>query len=166
MSYDRKAPDEAKRKKKLTRLGGLTEGLIAPALVKKSAYLSQLIAHWPQIAGPYANWAKPADIQPATAQDEDGILTLSIHSGRGPEAIASSKDILNRVNSFVGFQLASQLRVRQDLAFQDPHLQNRPLDPKGAVEKNTTLPESHPKATSLGEALDRLGATIEAKSKK
>lgn len=158
MSFDRKAPDEAKRKKKLTRLGGLTERLIAPALVKKSAYLSQLIAHWPQIAGPYAAWAKPADIHPASAQDKDGILTLSIHSGRGPEAIASSEDILNRVNSFVGFQLASQLRVRQDL----------PLDAskagKATTESDTT--ESQPKAASLQEALDRLGATINAKSKK
>ena len=160
MSFYRKAPDTAKRKKKLMRLSGLTEDLIAPALVKKSAYLGQLIANWPQIAGPFATWAKPADIHPASNAHEDGTLTLSIHSGRGPEAMALQADILERVNGFVGFRLVAKLKVKQDL----------PLDMK--AEQDTTkraesskapLPEQ-PKATSLQEALARLGASIDAKS--
>ena len=160
MSFNRKAPDLAKRKKKLTRLSGLTETLIAPALVKKGTYLKQLIAHWPEIAGPYAAWAKPADIHPALSQEEgdetDGTLTLSIHSGRGPEAMAVSDDILMRVNSFVGFKLVGQLRVRQDL----------PLRAKSQPKSPSLASESQPKATSLQEALFRLGATIDAKAKK
>lgn len=161
MTSSRKAPNEAKRKKKLTPLSGLTEQLIAPALVKKSAYLNQLIAHWPQIAGPYALWAKPADIHPATSQDEDGTLTLSIHSGRGPEALAQSDDIVRRVNQFFGFQLASQIRVKQDL----------PLNPHQGTSANplsdplSDLP-SEPKSASLQEALDRLGKTLENRGKK
>ena len=161
MTSYRKAPNEAKRKKKLTRLSGLTEQLIAPALVKKSAYLNQLIAHWPQIAGPYAQWAKPADIHPATAEDKEGALTLSIHSGRGPEALAQSDDILRRVNQFVGFQLASQIRVKQDL----------PLNLHQGTSANPLpaplpAPVSPPKSASLQEALDRLGKTLENRGKK
>lgn len=158
MSYNRKAPPEAKRKKKLVRLSGLTESLIAPALVKKSAYLSQLIANWPQIAGPMDHWAKPADIRPASAEgDDEGLLTLSIHSGRGPEALANSADILERVNRFVGFGLVGQLRVKQDLPFSaDTHSAPQPPFP------NST----EPKSASLKEALERLGATLEAKSRK
>lgn len=158
MSFHRKAPDKAKRKKKLTRLSGLTEGLIAPALVKKSAYLGQLIANWPQIAGPFAAWAKPADIHPASTAEEDGTLTLSIHSGRGPEAMALQAEILERVNAFAGFRLVAKLKVKQDLP-----LDRAPKQPAAPIAES---PAEQPKATSLQEALARLGATLEAKSKK
>ena len=158
MSFHRKAPDMAKRKKKLMRLSGLTEGLIAPALVKKSAYLGQLIANWPHIAGPFAAWAKPADIQPASTAEEDGTLTLSIHSGRGPEAMALQAEILERVNAFAGFRLVAKLKVKQDL----------PLDmaPKQPPKPRKESASEQVKATSLQDALARLGATLEAKSKK
>ena len=154
MSYYRKAPDEAKRKKKLTRLSGLTEGLIAPALAKKSAYLTQLIAHWPQIAGPFAQWAKPADIQNPASADDDGTLTLSIHSGRGPEAIAQTKDILERVNRYFGFQLVSQLRVKQDL----------PLGQEVQAVRESAS-DAPAKSASLEEALNKLEAALDKKSK-
>ena len=159
MTSYRKAPDEAKRKKKLTRLSGLTEQLIAPALARKSAYLNQLIAHWPQIAGPYAAWAQPADIHPATSDADDGTLTLSIHSGRGPEALATSDDILRRVNQFMGFQLVSQLRVKQDLPLTS-HKSAQPA-PQGLQEPQTKEPSA-----SLKEALDKLGKTLETKGRK
>lgn len=165
MSFYRKAPDTAKRKKKLMRLSGLTEGLIAPALVKKSAYLGQLIANWPQIAGPFAAWAKPADIHPASGAEDDGTLTLSIHSGRGPEAMALQAEILERVNAFAGFRLVAKLKVKQDLpldmakdASAESASQSAPQSaPQSALEQ--------PKAASLQEALARLGATLDAKSK-
>ena len=156
MTSYRKAPNEAKRKKKLTRLSGLTEQLIAPALVKKSAYFNQLIAHWPQIAGPYALWAKPADLHPATSEEENGTLTLSIHSGRGPEALAQSDDILRRVNQFMGFQLVSQLRVKQDL----------PLMPHHSTKSVSDSAEPPQKSGSLQEALDKLGHALERKPSK
>ena len=44
MSFTKKDQDKAKRRQKVTKLSGLTESLIAPALGKKSAYLRQLIA--------------------------------------------------------------------------------------------------------------------------
>lgn len=161
MSFYRKAPDTAKRKKKLMRLSGLTEGLIAPALVKKSAYLSQLIANWPQIAGPFADWAKPADIHPASTAEEDGTLTLSIHSGRGPEAMALQAEILERVNAFAGFRLVAKLKVKQDLP-----LETAPKQTKNSfAESADNLTAKQPKATSVQEALARLGATLDAKSK-
>ena len=154
MSYSRKAPDGAKRKKKLTRLSGLTEGLIAPALAKKSAYLTQLIAHWPQIAGPFAQWAKPADIQNPASDDDEGILTLSIHSGRGPEASAQKEEILERVNRFFGFQLVSHLRLKQDL----------PL--ASAANMAGESPKAAPvRSASLQEALKGLEAALDKKSK-
>lgn len=154
MTSYRKAPDEAKRKKKLTRLSGLTEGLIAPALAKKSAYLTQLIAHWPQIAGPFAQWAKPADIHNPASADDDGVLTLSIHSGRGPEAVAQTADILERVNRYFGFQLVSQLRVKQDL----------PLDQKTPMVSESAKAQPD-RSASLAEALNKLEAALDKKSK-
>ena len=154
MSYSRKAPDEAKRKKKLTRLSGLTEGLIAPALAKKSAYLTQLIAHWPQIAGPFAQWAKPADIHNPASADDGGVLTLSIHSGRGPEAMAQTAEILERVNRHFGFQLVSQLRVKQDL----------PRDQKTPILRESAKAQPD-RSASLEEALNKLEAALNKKSK-
>ena len=160
MTINKKALSEAQRKKRLTRLSALTEGLIAPALAKKSAYLAQLIAHWPDIAGSIAQWAKPADIHPASSADDDGHLTLSIHSGRGPEALAQEDDIIARVNRYAGFQLITALRLRQDLPLHP--------EPPGVAHHNQAKqnPAQTQEKGSLQEALDKLGATLAAKSKK
>lgn len=163
MSSNRKAPDLAKRKKKLMRLSGLTESLIAPALAKKSAYLTQLIAHWPQIAGPYASWAKPTDLYPPNGADHDGTLILSIHSGRGPEASLEAPHIIERVNRYMGFQLITQMRFKQDLPLQrtsDTATHQTP------TKASSPAPLTTQQSSSLQEALDRLGAAIEAKAKK
>lgn len=151
MSVNNKAQNMAKRRKKLTRLSGLTEGLIAPALVKKNAYLRQIIAHWPEIAGDIAHWSRPSDIHPANETDKDGTLTLSIHSARGPEAMALASEILERVNRFVGFGLVHRLKVTQDL----------PLAPNQARTHTQQASDTEIKSQSLRDALAKLGKAIE-----
>ena len=157
MRFQKKDHDKAKRRRKVTKLSGLTESLIAPALMKKSAYLRQLIAHWPQIAGNMADWAKPANIHPPRSEDEQGTLTLSIHSGRGPQAMAQQAEILERVNRFFGFTLVSHLKVSQDLPYGDSN------QPHKMRVSNTQMA---PKSPSLQEALDKLGKAISAKDNK
>ena len=157
MRFQKKDHDKAKRRHKVTKLSGLTESLIAPALTKKSAYLRQLIAHWPQIAGDMADWAKPANIHPPRSEEEQGTLSLSIHSGRGPQAMAQQADILERVNRFFGFTLVSHLKVSQDLPFGDSNQMS---------QKPTSSAQMPSKSASLHEALDKLGKAISAKDNK
>lgn len=152
MSADNKAPFEAKRKKKMTRLSGLTESLIAPAYAKKSAYLRKLIAHWPAIVGEISYWAKPADIKPPSELDKDGTLTLSIHSGRGPQASALADQLVGQVNGFMGFALIARIRFVQDL----------PFDKQNHVSSDApSKPANTAKSSSLEEALAKLGQAID-----
>lgn len=151
MSFSRKPPALSGRKKKLTRLSGLTENLISPALRKKSQYLSQLIAHWPQIAGSVSDWAQPSDLRPATSADNDGTLILSIHSGRGPQALAMGPEIIERVNRHFGFALICYVNVKQDLPHKAPDKQRSPRSDKAAPAAPSQ---------SLEEALDKLGKAL------
>ena len=157
MSFTKKDQDKAKRRQKVTKLSGLTESLIAPALGKKSAYLRQLIAHWPEIAGDMSTWAKPANIHPARSADDQGTLSLSIHSGRGPQASAQKEEILERVNRYFGFTLVSHLKISQDLPFGDPNQMPSPAQ---------TQPQLPVKSHSLQDALDKLGKAIRSKATK
>lgn len=159
MSAKRKAPDNTKRRKRLTRLSGLTQDIIAPALAKKSAYLRQMIAHWPDIAGPTSQWAQPVDMFWADQHGGEGTLLLSIHSGRGPQALAESEALISQVNSWFGFRLISVIKVKQDLP-------PAPQTHKNEISSAHTEAQRQTKATSLQQALDRLGKTISANESK
>lgn len=157
MSFTKKDQDKTKRRQKVTKLSGLTESLIAPALGTKNAYLRQLIAHWPRIVGDISKWAKPANIHPARSADDQGTLSLSIHSGRGPQAMAQKEEILESVNRFFGFTLVSHLKISQDLPFGDSNQMPSPADRQ---------PQKDVKSQSLQDALDKLGKAIRTKAKK
>lgn len=156
MSFERTPPSRPQRRKKLTRLSGLTERLISPALSKKSRYFSELVANWPQIAGPINEWARPSDLRPPTSAETDGTLILSIHSGRGPQALAMSQDIIERVNRHFGFTLITYVNVKQDLS-ADATKKVKDAPPSAA--------QKAPPSASLEEALEKLGHAINAKEK-
>ena len=153
MKHFGKAPIQAKRQKKMARLSGLTETLIAPALVKRSGYLRQLIAHWPRIMGPLADWAQPADVIAASSDGARATLVLSVRSGRGPEAQARAEEIMADVNRLFGFALIGQLRIKQDLPAKAP------------TESQAKQIQERPPAADLTEQLTRLGEAIAKKQR-
>ncbi len=111
---DRRKPP--RRGRTLRKLSSLSDKLISSALRKSGFSLSKIILHWPQIAGPVADWSLPVDLNFPRGTTAKGTLTLSIKSGRGPEAISKSASLCDAINSCYGYQAVARIKVRQDLA--------------------------------------------------
>lgn len=105
-----------KRGRSLRKLSSLSDKLISPALRKRGFSLSKIILHWPQIAGPAADWSLPVDLTFPRGTTAKATLTLSIRSGRGPEAISQSALLCEAINARYGYQAVARIKVRQDLA--------------------------------------------------
>jgi len=105
-----------KRGRSLRKLSSLSDKLISPALRKRGFSLSKIILHWPQIAGPAADWSLPVDLTFPRGTTAKATLTLSIRSGRGPEAISQSVLLCEAINARYGYQAVARIKVRQDLA--------------------------------------------------
>ena len=63
-----------------------------------------------------ADWSLPVDLNFPRGTTAKGTLTLSIKSGRGPEAISKSASICDAINARYGYQAVARIKVRQDLA--------------------------------------------------
>ena len=111
---DRRTPP--RRGRTLRKLSSLSDKLISSALRKSGFSLSKIILHWPQIAGPLADWSLPVDLSFPRGTTAKGTLTLSIKSGRGPEAISKSASLCDAINARYGYQAVARIKVRQDLA--------------------------------------------------
>ena len=111
---DRRTPPL--RGRTLRKLSSLSDKLISSALRKSGFSLSKIILHWPQIAGPLADWSLPVDLKFPRGTTAKGTLTLSIKSGRGPEAISKSASLCDAINARYGYQAVARIKVRQDLA--------------------------------------------------
>jgi len=105
-----------RRGRTLRKLSSLSDKLISSALRKSGFSLSKIIIHWPQIAGPLADWSLPVDLSFPRGTTAKGTLTLSIKSGRGPEAISKSASLCDAINARYGYQAVARIKVRQDLA--------------------------------------------------
>ena len=153
----------------LRKLSGLTEGLIAPAMRKRSQVLTKIIAGWPDIAGDAHQWCLPSDITFPANSRIDATLTLSVASGRGPQIQMMSQEICKRVNSFCGFAAVSRLKIRQDLRSPrstPARYQVAPrLEEKGKPDKlalaRLEKATANIKNPELRAALIRLGQTID-----
>ncbi|MBL6604538.1 MAG: DUF721 domain-containing protein [Alphaproteobacteria bacterium] len=154
--------------RRLRKLSGLTEGLIAPAMRKRGQVLTKIIAGWPNIAGDAHQWCLPADINFPANSRIHATLTLSVASGRGPQIQMMSQEICKRVNSFCGFAAVSRLKIRQDLrsprSLPAAHQAAPALDINGKTDKlalaRLEKATANIKNPELRAALIRLGQTI------
>ena len=103
-----------RRGRKLRKLSGLTEGLIAPAMRKRGQILTKIIAGWPDIAGNAHQWCLPADLTFPQNSRSQATLTISVASGRGPQIQQMTPQICKRINSYCGYAAVSRIKIRQD----------------------------------------------------
>ena len=158
-----------RKSRRLRKLSSLTEGLIAPAMQKRSQVLTKIIAGWPDIAGDAHRWCLPSDITFPANSRIDAILTLSVTASRGPQIQMMSKEICKRVNSFCGFAAVSRIKIRQDLqSHRSPtakHQAASNAEEKGKPDKlalarlekvtaNIKNPELRAALIRLGQAID------------
>ena len=111
---DRRTPP--RRGRTLRKLSSLSDKLISSAIRKSGFSLSKIILQWPHIAGPVADWSLPVNLNFPRGTTAKGTLTLSIKSGRGPEAISKSASLCDSINACYGYQAVARIKVRQDLA--------------------------------------------------
>ena len=157
-----------RRGRKLRKLSGLTEGLIAPAMRKRGQILTKIIAGWPDIAGDAHQWCLPADINFPQNSRIHATLTVSVASGRGPQIQQLTPDICKRINSYCGYAAVSRIKIRQDFnatRYSSPsEAKPRPAEQREQTDKMALAKLE--KATAnienpvLRAALIRLGQTL------
>jgi hypothetical protein len=135
----------ADRRRRMTRLSRLVDGMVAPSVRERGFVISRLVSNWRQIAGDMAAWSRPTQLN--LSRRGGGTLKVAIASGYGPIALQMKQPILDRVNATFGYRAVADLVFVQTLAPQ-------PAPPE-APENNTPHAPA-PLAESIWELDSRL----------
>ena len=172
MQKDPKTPTQ-KRKGKTRRLNQLTAGLLGPVLRARGITIHRIITEWPHIAGDAAAWSEPQNIKFPQNQQDEGSLTITVRSGRGPEIQMLEEEIIRRCNQVFGYRAIARIVISQTagtpLSVQTPTLQPaaRPTIPDADTAKaydearEKIAPQTSPE---LRQAIDTLGKSLSGKT--
>lgn len=157
-----------KRSKGALSLGELVGRAIAPITARRGFATADLVAAWPELAGPlHAGCTAPDKISWPRRNDEGdepaaGVLFLKVD---GPRAIYVQHDlpqILERVNAFFGYRAIGRIRIVQgpvaDAASPAGLRDRTPVDPAAgqAIAETVASVEDD----RLRAALERLGRGV------
>ena len=126
------------RRKRMTRLSGLIDKMVAPSVQKRGFVISRLVSEWPAIAGDMARWSRPSQLN--LSRGGGGTLKLAIASGFGPVALQMKGAIIDRVNASFGYRAISEVVFVQTL----------PPPPRGELPTGIPTPPEE-KAKSIWE---------------
>ena len=172
MQNDPKTPTQ-KRKGKTRRLNQLTAGLLGPVLRARGITIHRIITEWPHIAGDAAGWSEPQNIKFPQNQQDEGSLTITVRSGRGPEIQMLEEEIIRQCNQVFGYRAIARIVISQTagtpLSVQTPSPQPpaRPIKPD--VDTAKAFDEARQKIATqaspeLRQALDTLGKSLSGKT--
>ena len=147
-------------------LSAMIEPMIAPSAQQRGFAISRLTSHWRDIVGDLSEWCRPASIHFARGTRNNGTLKLQITSGRGPQAQAMSKQIIDSVNTAFGYHAVSRITLVQSHA---------PIRKVAKRQKPTTISDAKDvwaldeklkdiRSPELRAALRRLGGPIDETS--
>lgn len=119
------------RKKRMTRLSGLIDKMVAPSVQKRGFVISRLVSDWPAIAGDMARWSRPSQMN-LSRGGGGGTLKLAIASGFGPVALQMKAAIIDRVNAAFGYRAISEVVFVQTLP--PPRRDPSPVTPAASPE--------------------------------
>ena len=82
-------------------------------ILKKSGYnYSEIISKWNLLVGKdISNYCYPKSIK-MSRENKNGALVLLVERGNEINVEYSKKDIINRINSYFGYQLISEIRLK------------------------------------------------------
>jgi hypothetical protein len=161
------ADQEGRQKRRgLIPLSGLVAQVLSPVTVKRGFASADLLAAWPEIAGPiFADCTAPEKIvwprrAGKDADDATGVLVLRVD---GPKAIYVQHEVnqfLERVNAFLGYAAIGRIRIMQGPVAAKPagRAEAPPLDASEQAELSQKL--SGIESDALRAALRRLGGSI------
>ena len=81
-------------------------------ILKKNGYnYSEIISKWDMLVGSdISNYSYPKSIK-MTKGNDNGILVLAVERGNEINLEYSKKDIINKINSYFGYKLISEIRL-------------------------------------------------------
>ena len=81
-------------------------------ILKKNGYnYSEIISKWDLLVGSdISNYSYPKSIK-MTKGNDSGILVLAVERGNEINLEYSKKDIINKINSYFGYKLISEIRL-------------------------------------------------------
>ena len=81
-------------------------------ILKKNGYnYSEIISKWNLLVGSdISNYSYPKSIK-MTKDNDNGILVLAVERGNEINIEYSKKDIINKINSYFGYKLISEIRL-------------------------------------------------------
>ena len=81
-------------------------------ILKKNGYnYSEIISKWNLLVGSdISNYSYPKSIK-MTKGNDNGILVLAVERGNEINLEYSKKDIINKINSYFGYKLISEIRL-------------------------------------------------------
>jgi len=152
-------------------LSELLGATLSDALKAQGFASAEIIARWPDIAGPEIaahseplkiNWPRQTGSGSGDAPPEPATLVLRVEGPAAIEIQHLSAVILERVNRFFGWQAIGRIALRQaPLHRQPPPAPPPPPDPAEQARIAAGLPEIQD--ADLKAALARLGAAVKRK---
>lgn len=169
MMDNNKMKNHQKRQGKTRRLNQLTASLLGPVLRARGITIHRIITEWNLIAGHAAGWSEPHAIHFPQNQQDEGTLTITVRSGRGPEIQMLEPEIISRCNQVFGYRAITRIAISQTTgAPLDAHSEQN-LPPPSSIKasdedevafekaRHEIKPDASP---ALRKALDMLGKSL------
>ena len=104
------------------------------SILKKNGYnYSEIISKWDMLVGKdISNCSYPKSIK-MTKRDKHGTLLLAVKRGNEITVEYSKKEIINKINSFFGYQLRNEVRLQ---TFKSENNKNKNKNTLGKSTKN------------------------------
>jgi hypothetical protein len=82
-------------------------------ILKKNGYnYSEIISKWNLLVGKdISNWCYPKSIK-MSRENKNGALVILVERGNEINVEYSKKEIINKINSYLGYQLISEIRLQ------------------------------------------------------
>jgi hypothetical protein len=109
------APVRKFRKGKMRPLGTTLAKVNKQTFGKRSPVEAELMFNWVSVVGEdLATFTVPLEIKFSSARERmNGRLVLAVKQGRGLEVQHREPQIIERINSFVGYRAVGQIQLRQ-----------------------------------------------------
>lgn len=153
---------QGNRQGRRQRLNKVAGRLISPALRARGITISRIITEWQNIVGEASAWCEPASIKFPPHKTTNGILTVNVASGRGPDMQMLGDEIIRNVNRIFGYGAIGRIVISQTVLSASPEQQQqRQIDPKIAEDFDRRRQNIDPKmGDNLRQALDNLGKAL------
>lgn len=148
------------------QLGGLVSDVLDPVLARRAGMTSALLAAWPQIVpAMLSETTRPQKINwPRRAHEDDPFKPATlIVAAEGMSALHvqhQSGEIVQRVNSFFGFQAVERIQLVQKPVAPERKPQRRKAPVSPTDEKRIEALTGEIEDDGLREALMRLGKSV------